>query len=202
MNTPGVDVEPRPPLSLRGFPARSIAQYRALHHAAVPRRLLQHREPVLRLARQSGKHSAAGLGHRDHRRRPDLRHPDRRDRSQRRRGRQRDRDRADVLHAAAGLREHRQPADAGGDRHRPGARRLLRAWPHHRLRRHPHRHPVVHHDPGDDADRRRRLGGAGARADRLFRAEPRFRRSAPNRSAASPGSSSSRRSSCWSPISC
>ena len=133
---------------------------------------LQHREPVLRLARQSGKHPPAGLGHRDHRRRPDLRHPDRRDRSQRRRGRQCDGDRADVLHRPAGLRQHRQPADARRDRHRACARGLLRARPHHRLRRHPDRHPVLHHDAGDDADRRRRLGGAGARADRLYRAEP------------------------------
>ena len=71
--------------------------------------------------------------------------------------------------AAARLREHRQPADARRDRDRAGARGLLRARPDHRLRRHPHRHPVLHHDAGDDADRRRRLGGAGARADRLYR---------------------------------
>ena len=29
------------------------------------------------------------------------------------------------------------------------------------------RHPLLHHDAGDDADRGRRLGAAGARADRL-----------------------------------
>ena len=37
-----------------------------------------------------------------------------------------------------------------------------------RVRRDPDRHPVLHHDAGGDADRQRRLGAAGARADRLF----------------------------------
>ncbi len=40
----------------------------------------------------------------------------------------------------------------------------------HRLRRHGDRHPVLHHDPGHAADRRRHLRHAGARPDRLRRA--------------------------------
>ena len=35
------------------------------------------------------------------------------------------------------------------------------------------RHPLLHHDAGDDADRGRHLGAAGARADRLQGAAPR-----------------------------
>ena len=138
----------------------------------------------------------------DHRRRADLRHPDRRDRPQRRRHRQRHGDRADVLHAAAGLREHRQHPAARLARDHPGARRLLRARAGHRVRRHQDRHPLLHHDAGDDADRRRHFGGAGARADRLSgavaRADARLEIARP----AFPGSSSSRRCCCSSRISC
>ncbi len=46
---------------------------------------------------------------------------------------------------------------------------VFRAWPAHRLRRDPHRHSVLHHDAGDDADRRWHLRGSGARPDRLHR---------------------------------
>ncbi len=45
------------------------------------------------------------------------------------RDRQRDRHRADVLHRAARLRQHRQYAVAGRRRDRAGAGRLLRSWP-------------------------------------------------------------------------
>ena len=154
-------------LSAGRFPARSIAQHRALHHPDRARRLLQHREPELRHARQSGEYPPAGVDHGDHGRRPHLRHPDRRDRPLRRRDRQRDRDRAHLLHAAARLREHRQSADARRDRHHSRAAGVRRAWPPHRLRRDPHRHPVLHHDARHDADRRWRIGGSGARPDRL-----------------------------------
>ena len=37
----------------------------------------------------------------------------------------------------------------------------------HRVRRDQDRHPLLHHDARDDADRRRHFGGAGARPDRL-----------------------------------
>ena len=50
------------------------------------------------------------------------------------------------------------------------------------------RHPLLHHDAGDDADRRRHLGAAGARADRLQGAARSSPRSDRRRSAASPGS--------------
>ena len=51
---------------------------------------------------------------------------------------------------------------------------VRRAWPAHRLRRDPHRHPVLHHDARDDADRRRHIGGSGARPDRLYAFRPSF----------------------------
>ena len=150
--------------------ARPVAQYRALRDADCAGRLLLDRRADLRDDRQSREHPAAGVGDGDHRRRPHFRDPHRRDRSQRRRDRQRHRDRADLLHDAARLRQHRQPAAAGPARDHPGDRRLFRARPGHRFRRHQDRHPVVHHDAGDDADRGGHIGGAGARADRLFRA--------------------------------
>ena len=171
MDAPDADAGDAPPrIRSRPHAARSTAQYRAFRHPADPRRLLHDRRAVLRHARQSREHSAAGVDHGDHRGRPHLRHPHRRDRPQRRRDRQRDRDRVDLFHDAARLRQYRQysPARLAGDP--PGARGLLRARPRHRLRRDQDRHPFVHHDAGDDADRRRRLGGSGARADRLFRA--------------------------------
>ena len=202
MNTPSAEARSARGFRLGRFPARSAAQHRALYYPDRAGRLLQSREPDLRLARQPGEHPSAGVGHGDHGGWPDVRHPDRRNRSQRRRDRQRNRDRADFLHAAARLRQHRQPADARRDRDRAGARRLLRARPDHRVRRHPHRHPLVHHDAGDDADRRRRLGGAGARADRLYRSAAHSDARVEDRFSASPGSSSSRRSSCSSPIWC
>ena len=54
------------------------------------------------------------------------------------------------------------------------AGRVLRARPSHRVRRDPYRHPFVHHDSGDDADRRGRFGGSGARPDRLHGSASRF----------------------------
>ena len=87
--------------------------------------------------------------------------------------RQRHRHRGGVLHAAGREREHRQPAAA-----RRASRSSWRSQPASllgrgdRLRRDQDRHPVLHHDAGHDADRRRHLRPAGARPDRLFRARP------------------------------
>ena len=47
---------------------------------------------------------------------------------------------------------------------------LRLAGPGQRLRHDGDRHSVLHHDAGHDADRRRHLGPAGARPDRLCRA--------------------------------
>ena len=97
----------------RSVPAQPAAQHRALPDAALPRRLLQRGQPVLRDVRQCRQHPDPGLGHRRHRGRPHLRHPVRRDRPVGRRHRQRDRHRGGLFHAAGILREHRQRAAAG-----------------------------------------------------------------------------------------
>ena len=60
---------------------------------------------------------------------------------------------------------------------------LVNAFGHHG-----DRHSLLHHDAGDDADRRRHLGAAGARPDRLRRARRSSRRWGRVRSAAYPGS--------------
>ena len=69
-----------------------------------------------------------------------------------------------------------------------GAVALRAARPRQCAGAHGDRHPLLHHDAGHDADRRRHLGAAGARPDRLRGARRRSRRSARARSAASPGS--------------
>ena len=164
--------------------------------------VLQHREPDFRLARQSGEYPPAGVHHGDHGRRPDLRYPHGGDRSLRRRDRQRHRDRAHVLHAAAGLREHRQSADARRDRHHFRASGVRRAWPSHRLRRDPHRHSVLHHDARHDADRRRHIGGSGPWPDRLYGPASHSDARVQDDLRLCRGSSSLRRPCCSSPISC
>ena len=62
-------------------------------------------------------------------------------------------------------------AGLGGDP--AGAGALCAARPRQRVRAHHHRHPLLHHDACDDADRCRHIGAAGARADRLQGARPR-----------------------------
>ena len=181
---------------------RAADQHRALDHADLPRRRVLRAEPVLRHGRQSRQRAAPGLDHRDHRHRPHLRHPHRRDRPVGGGGRQRRRHRGGLLHAAGILRQHRQPAAAGLRRGHPGAARLRGPGGGHRLRRHHDRHPVLHHDPGHAADRRRHLRHAGARPDRLRRAAGRSRRWARARSGRSRGSSWSRPCSCSSATSC
>ena len=110
--------------------ARPDAQHRAGRHADRAGRLLL-RWPAASFATLDNviniltQVSITG----DHRRRPDLRHPDRRDRPVGRRHRQCHRHHGRLFHAAGRLREHRQPAAAGLARHHPGAARLLRARP-------------------------------------------------------------------------
>ena len=137
---------------------------------------------------QSRQHPDADFGHRHHRRRPHLRDPVRRNRSLDRRHRQRHRHCGRLFHAAGLLRQHRQRPDARMGRDPAGAGAMRPARPRQRVRADGDRHPLLHHDAGDDADRGRRLGAAGARADRLQGAPAGDDARDRHRSAAFPGS--------------
>ncbi|CAA9282771.1 MAG: Ribose ABC transport system, permease protein RbsC, partial [uncultured Craurococcus sp.] len=158
------------PQRRHGLAQGTAPQHRALRHAAGAGGAVQHRQPLLRHARQRGEHRAAGLGDGDHRGGADLRHPLRGDRPQRGERRQCGRHHGGLLHAAGPEREYRQHPAAGRSGHPAGAAGQPRARRGDGLRGDGDRHPQLHHDAGDAADRRGHLRHAGARADRLQRA--------------------------------